>query len=75
MSNEPQEELSKIESQISERKKELEKITSQYSNFMKPLITKKVDGGNEVHMMTGNIIMIKCISKEKQNEIFEVLTT
>ena len=70
---EPQQVLSEIEGQINERKKELEKLTSQYSNFMRPIRSAKIDG-NEVHLMTGNVIMLKCIDKEKQLEIFETLT-
>ncbi len=71
-SSEPNEALSKIETQVNERKKELQKLIDQLNNFMRPIKTEKVNG-NEVHLMTGNVTMIKYISNQEQKEHFEQL--
>lgn len=67
---EPNYELEKFNKLITERKAELERITQQYNELIQPFESKNGDGVS-VHRMTGNMILIKCESLERQKEVFE----
>lgn len=73
MEQEPNEVLSDIEKRTALLQKQLEEKMKQLNNFMRPIETKKIEGA-EVHIMTGNVIMIKCNGAEQQKKIVELLT-